>query len=202
MAELVEEIKKRKEEILDNIDRESIDVYIFLRDEFKKSNILDNHVFQFVFRSFYRLDNAGLSDKQKKCFFELLARNRIDLSTVLSELYDIPTLRGKNTIQYSFATKLLHTVDNNTPIFDRFIMMTLKTGNIKGKTKQEKIESRIENYNTLQEKFYDLIEKKEIKEIISQFRERFSIDKTKISDTKVLDFILWSYGKLIDNKIQ
>ena len=37
----------------------------------------------------------------------------------------------------------------------------------------------------------------EIQENISHFRKKFNVDKIQISDIKVLDFILWSYGKLI-----
>jgi hypothetical protein len=197
MRKLVEEIKNREEEILNNIDIESIDVYIFLTGEFKKGNILDNHLFQFVFRSFYRLDGAGLSDKQKKCFFELLDQKQDKLLKILSELSDIPDKKGRNAVQFSFSTKLLHTLDNDKPMFDKYVGKSLKIGNITGGNKQEKIESRLRDYKLLQDKTRELLGMAEIKEIISHFRKKFNVDKIQISDIKVLDFILWSYGKLI-----
>ena len=42
---------------------------------------------------------------------------------------------------------------------------------------------------------------KRINKIIAEFRSKFSVeDKKKISDTKVLDFIIWSLGKIKNKK--
>lgn len=115
---IIEEIFKKLDKILENIDKESIFVYLFLKDEHKKGNIKNNLLFQFVFKSYYRLDNAGLGNKLKNRYFELLADKQKDLRKILLELYKIKTLKNKNTIQFCFATKLLNTLDNNNPIFD------------------------------------------------------------------------------------
>ena len=72
MPDIIKEIFKRQDEILSNIDRESIVVYLFLKNEYAKSDGGNNAVFQFVFRSYYGLDGAGLSGKFKKRFFKLL----------------------------------------------------------------------------------------------------------------------------------
>ena len=72
--EIAEEIYRRHEEIISNISRESVDVYLWLRDEYKKGNIKNNTVFQFVFRSYYRLDRAGLGKKLKKRYFKNFLR--------------------------------------------------------------------------------------------------------------------------------
>jgi len=115
---IIKEICELQDAIFLNITLESVDVYLFLKDEYKKGNIKDNTVFQFVFRSYYRLDNAGLTDEFKKRYFELLADKQTDLKTILWDLYEFPTRRNLKAVQFSFATKLLHTLDNNKPIFD------------------------------------------------------------------------------------
>ncbi|HUI43757.1 MAG TPA: hypothetical protein VL523_17490, partial [Terriglobia bacterium] len=38
---------------------EWIDVYQFFQGEFERGPVTENRVFQFVYRSFYRMDNAG-----------------------------------------------------------------------------------------------------------------------------------------------
>ena len=121
IEKIISDIDEKQDEILSNLDNESVVVYIFLKKEFDKSNITNNLLFQFVFRSFYRLDNAGLSDNLKKHFFKLLAEKQTKLDIILSDLYEIPRLKKDNSIQFSFATKLLHTVDNDKPIFDKYI---------------------------------------------------------------------------------
>ena len=87
---IVKEITENLDKIFANVDRESIEVYRFLKSEYEKGNILDNYLFQFVYRSFYRLDSAGLSEKIKTRYFELLSEKQNDLEIILSELYDYP----------------------------------------------------------------------------------------------------------------
>lgn len=115
---IIKEIDEKQDNILKNLSSEDIDVYSFLKNEYAKENISKNLLFQFVFRSYYGLENAGLSYELKSRYFELLADKQTNLEIILSELYEIPTAKGKHSIQFSFATKLLHTIDNNKPIYD------------------------------------------------------------------------------------
>ncbi|MBA3047363.1 hypothetical protein KKC83_01555 [Patescibacteria group bacterium] len=195
IAQIIKKIFEQQDEILSNLNFESIDVYLFLKNEYEKGNILNNFVFQFVFRSYYRLDSAGLSDKIKKHYFELLAGKQTKLERILSELYEIPTLRSNNTIQFSFATKLLHTIDNNFPIFDSEVGKIFNMGVI-GVGRDAKIASCIKIYDSLKIYYTELKKEEKIKEVISKFRQKFNVDTEKVSDTKILDFIIWSLGKL------
>lgn len=197
--QIIKEIDEKQEDILSNLNFESIAVYSFLKDEYIKGDILSNFVFQFVFRSYYRLDNAGLSDEIKSRFFELLAEKQTNLGTILLELHKTQTLEGKNTIQFSFATKLLHTIDNNKPIFDSGVSI-LTNIKPKGSDRDTKIRSRIEMYESLEKLYAELKEDYKIKKVISKFRSKFKADDKQISDTKILDFIMWSLGKLKKKK--
>lgn len=186
-------------EILSYLNYENIEVYSFLKNMYANGNILENNIFQFVFRSYYRSDNAGLSERIKNHFFKLLAEKQKELEKILSELYKIPTLMGKNTIQFSFATKLLHTIDNNKPIFDSEIAKVTKL-RVKGKSKKEKIHSCVDLYATLEKLYAKLLKNEKIEKVIAKFRLKFNADRTSISDTKALDFILWSLGKVTKNR--
>jgi hypothetical protein len=192
---IVKEITENLDKIFANVDRESIEVYRFLKSEYEKGNILDNYLFQFVYRSFYRLDSAGLSEKIKTRYFELLSEKQNDLEIILSELYDIPTLKDKNSIQFSFATKLLHTLDNDNPIYDKNVDRVIRI-KIDGKTKDEKIRSSVDMFNSLIIVYSEMMEKDEIIDAILRFRMYFNVQKEKVSDVKVLDFIIWTLGKM------
>ncbi|MDP2668486.1 MAG: hypothetical protein Q8P07_01480 [bacterium] len=194
--EISQEIYERQNDILSNIDIESIDVYLWLRNEFKKGNILENTVFQFVFRSYYLLDSAGLGEKVKKRYFELLADKQTDLEKVLVELYQIETLRKRKTIQFSFATKLLHTIDNNNPIFDSKVARVIHR-NVSGTTRDARVASCIEIYTYMKRLYPDLIKEERIKKVIEKFRTKFNVTSDKMPDIKILDFLIWSLGKLI-----
>jgi hypothetical protein len=199
IEKIISDIDEKQEEILSNLDNESVVVYIFLKKEFDKSNIANNLFFQFVFRSFYRLDNAGLSDNLKKHFFKLFAEKQTKLDIILSELYEIPTLKKCNSIQFSFATKLLHTIDNDKPIFDKYVTSILNK-KVKGKNKNEKIQSCIEIYDSLVTLHDELKKNDKIRNVILKFRSKFKVSNEEMSDTKVLDSIMWSLGKLQSNE--
>ena len=87
---------------------ESIRVYEWLEAHKEKP---ENPVFQFVFRSYYRIDNAGLTSDWKVRYFEFLSQRERSLKTILEGLYHIPTKKKVKSLQFSFATKLLHTLD-------------------------------------------------------------------------------------------
>ena len=55
------DIEGNGDSIVEAIGREAVDVYGFLADEFGRRSAVGNYVFQFTYRSFYRLDNAGLT---------------------------------------------------------------------------------------------------------------------------------------------
>jgi hypothetical protein len=194
--QIIKDILDNQNEILSNIKDESVRVYLFLKDEYKKGDVKNNTLFQFVFKSFYKLNIAGLGEDLPTYFFKLLANKKDDLEYILLELYEIPTLnaKNKNTIQFSFATKLLHTLDNNKPIFDSEVSDVIDKRRT-GRTKEEKIKSCIEIYKGMRPLYLRLLESK-VKEVIEKFRIKFEVDESKISDIKALDFIIWSLGKI------
>lgn len=193
--EIINKIIEKQEQIFTNIKPESISVYLFIKNEYKKGNAINNTLFQFVFRSYYRLDNAGLGDDIKDHYFKLLSKKQNNLDLILSELYEIPTLRKLKTIQFSFATKLLHTINENNPIFDSEVSRVIHK-RVVGSTKHKKIESCLEIYDCLKEIYFNVLKDKKIEKVILKFRKKFKVNKEKMSDMKVLDFIVWSLGKL------
>ena len=68
----VARIEQNLDAVLAHLKPESLEVYSFLRARFAEGDIANDGLFQFLFRSFYRLDNAGLSDDFKQDFFRLM----------------------------------------------------------------------------------------------------------------------------------
>jgi len=147
--------------------------------------------FQREYKTFYRLNTAGLSDEQKQRYFELMSSKVSKLEVILDELYKLPTRKDAHSIQFSFATKLLHTLDVDQPIYDSNVgtMFNLK---VAGNTKEQKIKSCLEIYNFLKNTYRSMLSNGKIRSLISAFREEFGYDESNMSDTKVLDFLIWA----------
>lgn len=189
---ITKNVSKNQDQILSNLDYESVVVYRFLKSEYDKGNILNNPFFQFVFRSFYRMDGAGLSNRMKEHYFQLLENKERNLEIILSELYDIKNIKKQNTIQFSFATKLVHTIDNDMPIYSTEIASCLDKKPRPTGSKNERILSCVVIYGSLMRLYDELKKNEEINDTISKFRLKFNVTEGQISNTKVLDFILWS----------
>jgi len=191
---IIDKIINRKEDIFNEIKQESIDVYIFLLEQYNEGNISNNYLFQFIFRSYYRLDNAGLTPEWKEVFFKLLNNKEKGLSKILNTLYKIPTFRELNTIQFSFATKLLNMIDSNSPIYDSQVGDVINQ-RVTGNSKETKIQSCVQILKNLESLYKMLLGDKKIRDIVSKFRIKYD-KQNKCSDAKILDFILWALGKI------
>lgn len=151
-----------------------------------------NLVFQFVFRSYYRIDNAGLTPDWKVRYFEFLDQGESGLRTILEGLYHFPTTRRVKSLQFSFATKLLHTLDSSQPIYDSKVAELLGLPVKKGKDFAANIDICIAVYEDLWEAQKQLLSDEGVRNRIAALKARYN---SQISDEKALDFLLWSVGK-------
>lgn len=181
--------------ILNNLDVESIDVYAFLKKEYCEGNIGENLLFQFVYRSFYRLDNAGLTPEFKTKYFELMNKQNDDLKDILNKLLPFKNRKGQQSVQFSFATKLMNTLNQDLPIYDSQVASILKLKKPYDKNKFQRINNCIEIYQDLRGCINYLLGLN--LKIIAQFRNNFNVTDEMMNDVKVLDFVLWSYGNMV-----
>jgi hypothetical protein len=194
-------IDANADRIVQAIGRESVDVFSYLAASFMAGSVVSNTVFQFVFRSFYRLDSAGLSPDFKSRYFELLEGARglpvIDLRQVVTELYAFPNRKGQRSLQFSFATKLAHTANADYPIYDG------EVGRVFGFRApgnwipfNDRLERYMGFYGRLRELYAEVLSRNLLVTPRQLFRAVYDAPQERIPETKVLDFIFWSAGKL------
>lgn len=174
--------------------------YFLIQEKFSKNTLDDN--FKNVFCSFYVINGPmGLNDTQKKEFFELLSLRENSLEKILKNLYEIPSYGKRNRLFLSFGTKLLHTIDNALPIYDRNIAYVLKLTNQSSGTFEEKINNRMNIYRELKDDFSLLLKNTAVMDYLKKIREEiknmsgkdnFSWKDNLVSDTKLLDSSLWA----------
>jgi hypothetical protein len=197
-------IEKHSKEIIENIEQESIDVYHFIKEEFVKSNANDNYLFQFVFRSFYRIDNAGLTPEFKKEYFNILEQyrnnNQFDFDKVLSRLFAFPNRKGQNTFQFSFVTKMSNTINDSMPIYDSEVAKMFSLSRPYQTEFEIKLDKYLDQLDIIQKGYNQIIEQNLLPETIGLFDHKFV--NNNLSEMKKLDFIFWSAGKIKTRKTE
>ena len=178
--------------------KNDIDRYFYITSVFAQNKpISGNEEFKKTYKSFYVMSSAGLSQQHFDKYFELLDRRVNNLETILNELYKIKTLKQLNSLQFSFATKLLHTLDNNLPIYDNQVKKTLglpDTYNFLD-SRYKKTRALLAYYENLKMIYRQLLEKAPVKKLIEDISKKFGWTADQINDVKILDFILWVHSQ-------
>jgi hypothetical protein len=160
-----------------------------------------NCLFQFVYRSFYRLDNAGLTPEFKSAYFECMESARggsdVDLAAIVKKLHDLPNRKGQANLQFSFVTKLANTISPNYPIYDAQVA---KCFGFRAPYNNEPFDARLQEYLAFCESLRIYYEEVTIKglmiELVGLFKRTYSPAACRVPAVKVLDFIFWSAGKV------
>jgi hypothetical protein len=196
----VEAINRNADAIVENIGLEALGVYQFLRGRFAQPRAAADPVFQFVFRSFYRLDNAGLTPEFKAAYFEILGRYAAgvtpDVAAIVRELSRYLTLRGKQTLQFSFATKLASTVNPEIPIYDSLVA---KMYGFVVPSWYEAFEARLATlcafHTFLSQDYQRILATGVLNRAIEAFECAYGELASALPPKKKLDFLVWSAGK-------
>jgi hypothetical protein len=197
MENIFHDIESRSSEIIQSIAPESVYVYQYLSSQLNKTDVNTDYFYQFVYRSFFRLDNAGLTDEFKFKYFELLESYKkikdFNYLEILCQLYEIPNKQKNNTFQFSFVTKMCNIIHNNKPIFDGNVIKVLNLKKTYKKGFNEKYSFYIEQYSELEILYEKIFYENLLQKSLLNFDKKFP--KNKLSVNKKIDFILWSEGK-------
>lgn len=194
---------ENKEAIIENLDEESLAAYTFIKSEWDKGDVTRNPLFQFVFRSFYRIDNAGLTKEFKKKYFEIMESKRgssqpFSMEAVCKDLYEIKRHKGDNSLQFSFVTKMANTIFEDMPIYDSEVASMY---GFKPPTTEKDLDKKLEKlmgfYDMLTTDYQEKVNDVELNAVFDLFDTRFGDRQMPVY--KKLDFIVWSAGKLYKN---
>ena len=195
--DLVDKLLKKSDQILENLDHESIRIYEFLKEEFDSTDATKNYVFQYIFRKYYGMDQARLSKEFYSTFFRLLEgfrdESKIPMRTVLLELF-----KKKGSVQFSFTTKMQNLINPDLPIYDEMVRLTCEIKVPYNKDYNKRIDRLVDKYEELIVLIEELKRNKLMQPMLMKFNDKFS--EFQISQTKKIDFILWSAGKIIQSE--
>ena len=174
--------------------------YFSIKGNFRRKDFSGE--FKRRFCAFYIMNGPrGLNNPQKKEFFKLLRAKESNLGKILRVLYKISGYGKKHKLFLSFGTKLLHTVNEALPIYDKNIAHVLELPVPTFLTSlTERIENRVSIYRELNYKFKVLLRNPRIKKYLvnmeKELKERSGLPefhkRRGISRTKLLDSSLWA----------
>ncbi len=197
---LIDEIIDNKDKIIEKVRKNNVlGSYLKLKDDFEKcKNVRRDGDFQREYKYFWGMNRAGLTEKIFDKYFDLLTERERNLGKILLIIYNIPRRDGNRSIQFSFTTKMLHTIDNNLPIYDSLVGKAFNL-RISGNGK-ERIKSCCENYIILKDYCSFLLKEKNLMAVVGEFRKGCCVNKKDISDIKIIDFFVWANESLRNKK--
>ena len=181
--------------IINKLSEESVATYAFLMDQYKQGDVLENHLFRFVFKNFFRMEGIGLIPEIKTAIFEILSKYQNDPSKIFDPKEDLRILYSiHNKIQFSFLTKIYSIRDDSYPIYDSKVAKVFKLVRPTSRCFEDKRDKYINLYNSLLNQYEEILESKLLPYTLQEFDNQFG--KYKVSDIKKIDFIMWTYGKV------
>ena len=193
-------INQNVEALLASINRQSdIERYVWLLRELPNRNVEIDSEFQRAYRHYWQMNPARLSENYLASYFGYLEylksqHDVFDVESVARYLLTIPTHGdGRQSLQFSFASKFVHMLNPDQPVYDSmvehfFFLPTAKPNELT----EQKIARLMTSYRFLQAEYGRVLEQKLLAYAIERFRAYFELDTT-YTDRKIIDTLLWKF---------
>jgi hypothetical protein len=160
------------------------------------------------YRKFWAMGGAHLNAKFYPAYFALLnnirnERPSADTATGLAEvtrqLYDASEdSRGRKSVQFSFATKLMHTVHPRLPIYDSMVAEFFFWQGPKKKSIEGRIGEYVSFHGFLIDEYDRIVKYGLLTKAIELFRIRCT--QQCWTDEKIIDSLIWAFVPLLRNR--
>jgi hypothetical protein len=141
--------------------------------------------FQLLFNGYFRIRRNAQWRNAYYLLFQKMKASQPDFRGIITELY-----RETGNIEASFSSKMLATLDPDRPIWDQFIVKSLRF-KLTGQSKEETLENAIRIYADIKAWYGRFLGTDGAKACIKVF-DRALPDYGWLSNVKKVDFFLWS----------
>lgn len=152
--------------------------------------------YQRRYRSFWGMNAARLGSAFYSEYFAALQpslENPMSLEDLCQRLYNVSARQdGRHTLQFSFATKLMHTLSPKLPIYDsrvaRFFLYREPSSDL---MIEERIIKMSEYYGFLAREYERIVKEHRLDGAIAAFRKQFA--PRHHTDEKIIDWLIWAF---------
>lgn len=183
--------------VVDSLPRDFLQKYEWLVQNVSQA---DEPSYQKAYRSFWAMGPAQLSPAFYTAYFRALKSSigqPPELRDVIQLLYESSARRnGDQSIQFSFATKLVHMTNRRLPIYDsriaQFYCFQVPAGKM---GLQNRIAKYMSFHAFLIQEYGRVLERGLLTVAIQEFRRQFN--PQNITDEKIVDSIIWAFATLL-----
>jgi hypothetical protein len=192
-------INSHIDKILDAINPATdVEPYVWLVRHFNDINVATHTEFQRIYRRYWQLYAARLSSSFCQSYFALLESSKsaqdVAVKTVAQQLLEVPTHGdARRSVQFSFASKLVHMINRRLPIYDSMVesFYFLPAGPAKEST-DAKLERLVASYGFLVAEYTRVLQQGLLTHAIQRFRLRFHVGH-EYTDNKIIDTLIWRF---------
>lgn len=187
MATRYRELQLNAQGLLEQRLAESLglDKYAAIMKAVRTVDVSADETFQKQFNAFYKVRKSAGWRSNFYGLFERAKNETLLYEDVLRALYE-----STGTVESSFSSKMLATLDDQCPIIDQYVLRNLGLA-ITGNGKKSRMESSIQTYYALCDWYDDYLETGEARGNIAWF-DSVLPDYAWISDVKKIDYLLWA----------
>ena len=188
-SKILEKIRQNQTAIMKKLNPKVLATYCWLQDNLHKRNVAVDTEYRKKFSGYYRM--RFVSQEYRDQFFELFEEIKSESSpsfrVVSQELFQVD---GKH--EFSFITKMLHTIEPSRPIYDSQVDIALEIHRYYQPNFEEKLRQDEHILAQISAAYRELASSPGMIELLAEFDK--IIPGHTMSAEKKIDFILWALG--------
>ena len=188
-SKILEKIRQNQSAIMEKLNPKVLATYCWLQDNLHKRNVAVDTEYRKMFSGYYRMRfvSQEYRDQFFKLFEEIKSESSPSFSAVSQKLFQVD---GKH--EFSFITKMLHTIEPSRPIYDSQVDIALEIHRYYQPNFEEKLRQDEHILAQISAAYRELASSPGMIELLAEFDK--IIPGHTMSAEKKIDFILWALG--------
>ena len=170
----------------------NIKTYCYLVECASNDNFIATADYRKAYNGFYRVQSR--TPQWYNLYYSLLEEQKTKHRSFIELLRELH--KCNSNLEVSFVSKLIATINTSKPIWDQYVIANLSLKKEWDQSQKLPLEERIQLadsiYSKIQLCYQEFIQSPEGQQCIDRFDCELPKYKNAISDTKKIDFFLWS----------